>query len=150
MFPSERVVHGTEEHAANVGSNVSSHESVEREGSVEERLGRRALLFCSRDDASFEQLPQRGHADHRGHSRFFHRRGEPLAVELIEINNPSAARERQKHSARELEGVVQREHRQRAIAGLERKHRAERAQQRDEISGAVSSTPFGVPVVPEV
>ncbi len=55
-------------------------------------------------------------ADHRGDARLLEAGRDALALELVEVDDAGAARERQDHAARELERVVQRQDAEHAIA----------------------------------
>ena len=90
--------------------------AIELGADLERLLGDRALRGDLREDAALEQLPHRGHADHRGDARLLEARGDAIAVELVEVHDARAARERQEHAARELERVVERQHAEHAVA----------------------------------
>src|SRR5260370_36319514 len=85
------------------------------EGGVEE--GTAPLDFI--DDSPMHRLPYRGHADQRGRTNVGESSRERFGVNLERIDDRRAAREREQHSAGELEGVMRREQRQHDVVGAE-------------------------------
>ena len=91
------------------------------------------MLGHARADAPLEHLPERGHADHGGDAPAREAHLEPLGRELVEVDDARSARQRQEHAAGELEGVMQRQHAEHAVALAEREERRERCDQRRQV-----------------
>jgi hypothetical protein len=130
----EAGVHRAEEHLADVDADLLAERAVERERGVEGRAGAGAEVLHLLDDAALEELPERRDAHHGGHLRVAQRLDHALAGELVEVDHRRAARERQQQPAGELEGVMQRQHREHPVALAERKHRSQRGDEPAEVA----------------
>ncbi len=127
-------MHRTKEHPAHVGAELSPEGAIEREGQVKRGLGAAAAGAHLLPDAALEELPQGGHAHHGRHARTLEGGDDLLAGELVEVDHRRAARQRQEHAAGKLKRVVQRQHRQHAVALAEGEDGREGREQRGEVA----------------
>ena len=108
----QAVVDLPEEDPTQVQAGLLSDGPVQPQRRVEARGEELAALLNLTADAALQQLPQRGDTHHAGDATFLQAVGQALAVDLVQVHDAGTAGQRQHEATGELEGVVQRQHRQ--------------------------------------
>ena len=129
-------VHRSEHHLSEIESSGSTDLAIEIQTLVEGQLKELALGAHLTANAAVEQLPERGNANHAGHTAMLEAVGQPIPIDGIEIDDARSTRERQQKTTSKLEGVVQRQNAEQSIRLTEREHSRDRGHERAKVAVA--------------